>query len=68
MRAGSNPGSRGHRWVQARFIDGPLGPDRRFIPARLKDNPGVDQDDYRRALEELDDETREQLLRELDHR
>lgn len=62
MRAASNPGGKGHRWVKDRFIDGQLPPDRRFIPAKLSDNPGVDQESYRRNLEELDPQTRAQLL------
>lgn len=73
MRSGSNPGGRGHRWVKRRFIDKQPNPDdptdtpekcaqRIFVPARLADNPGIDTEEYRRALDELDQETRQQLL------
>jgi hypothetical protein len=58
VRATSNPGGRGHRWVKARFIDGPGV----FLPARLADNPHLDQEDYTRQLEGLDEHTRAQLL------
>lgn len=73
MRAASNPGGRGHRWVKRRFVEKKPNPDdpadtpqkcaqRIFIPALLDDNPGVDQAAYRRALSELDPETLAQLL------
>lgn len=73
MRAASNPGGPGHRWVKRRFIDrlpDPTDPEdtpekcaaRVFIPAKLADNDGVDQAAYRRALDQLDPQTREQLL------
>lgn len=63
LRAASNPGGRGHEWVKRRFI----GPDakqhgRRFIPARLVDNPSLDQATYRASLDLLDPQTRAQLL------
>lgn len=61
IRAASNPGDRGHDWVKARFID-PGDPTRPFIPAKLADNPALDQDEYRASLEQLDPVTREQLL------
>jgi hypothetical protein len=62
MRVASNPGGRGHRWVKARFIARGTRGDRLFIPARLKDNPYVDQEAYEAALNELDPQTRDQLL------
>jgi hypothetical protein len=46
--------------VKDRFIDNPAG--RLFIPARLRDNPHVDAPEYERALGELDQQTRAQLL------
>lgn len=61
MRAATNPGGRGHRWVKARFIDAPKR-GRLFIPASLYDNPGVDRESYLLALEEVDPQTRAQLL------
>lgn len=63
MRAASNPGGEGHEWVKQRFlVEGPKA-GRVFIPARLEDNPHLDQDDYRKSLAELDAMTRAQLER-----
>lgn len=72
MRAATNPGGAGHRWVRQRFITKEPDPDvveteaerraRIFIPAKLADNPNVDQQAYREALGQLDPQTREQLL------
>ncbi len=73
LRGATNPGGRGHRWVKRRFIDKqPRENDptdtpekcraRVFIPAKLADNPHIDQDAYRMALDLLDPETRAQLL------
>lgn len=64
MRSASNPGGIGHDWVRHRFVDAPShqSGDRVFIPARLSDNPFLDQDHYRRGLESLDALTRSQLL------
>lgn len=59
MRSASNPGGIGHDWVKARFLghDG----DAAFVPAKLKDNPFVDQAEYRQSLSRLDHITRSQL-------
>lgn len=72
MRAATNPGGAGHRWVRQRFLTKEPDPDvveteaerraRIFIPAKLADNPHVDQAAYREALGQLDPQTREQLL------
>lgn len=55
--SGSNPGSVGHQWVKATFIDGvePFelrqmsddegGMLRQYIPAKLEDNPNLTRDD-----------------------
>lgn len=52
---GANPGGIGHHWVKASFIDGAVpmsvrsmgktegGMDRQYIPARLQDNPTMDE-------------------------
>lgn len=63
MRAASNPGGSGHRWVKERFRPGQPAetPDRVFIPAKLPDNPSVDQAAYESQLAELDPQTRAQL-------
>jgi len=60
MRSASNPGGIGHEWVKRRFLDVPEG--RRFVPALLDDNPHVDAEAYRHALDQLDSTTRKQLL------
>lgn len=61
MRGGANPGGVGHDWVKKRFIDS-TDPERIFIPSSLDDNPYLDRDEYRLALEGLDHITRSQLL------
>lgn len=69
MRSASNPGGVGHGWVYERFmpdltaeaIEHRRKTGRIFIPARLEDNPYIDQAAYRRGLAELDDITRRQL-------
>lgn len=60
MRSASNPGGIGHHWVRRRFIVGEH-PSRRFIPARLDDNPHLDREQYINALENLDPVQRQQL-------
>jgi predicted phage terminase large subunit-like protein len=61
VRAASNPGGLGHEWVKQRYIiEGPKK-GRPFIPARLEDNPYLDQEDYELSLAELDPVTRAQL-------
>lgn len=61
MRAASNPGGIGHEWVKKRFI-APNNSGRVFVPARLHDNPHLDQQSYVKSLSELDPITRAQLL------
>lgn len=65
MRAATNPGGVGHEWVKKRFIGSRTRPvrhpNRLFIPSSLDDNPSLDQEDYERALAELDPITRAQL-------
>lgn len=61
MRAASNPGGRGHKWVHERFVLS-NDPERRFVPALVDDNPFVDSEEYRKALDKLDSTTRMQLL------
>lgn len=60
--SGSNPGSAGHSWVKATFIDPqePMsvvkqakeegGMRRQFIPARLSDNPSLNREEYEAVL------------------
>ncbi len=61
MRAATNPGGPGHEWVHRWFLI--EGPDagRVFIPATIDDNPSLDADEYREALQHLDPLTRQQL-------
>src|ERR1051326_3956578 len=63
MRAGSNPGGKGHEWVKKRYIN-PASRRRGsvFVPARLDDNPSLDAEQYRKSLDHLDPLTRAQLL------
>ncbi len=64
MRAATNPGGVGHQWCKRRFLT-PEAKEagRLFIPARLEDNPHLDQDQYVKALLNLDPFTRSQLLK-----
>jgi predicted phage terminase large subunit-like protein len=62
MRAATNPGGPGHEWVKKRF-EPHKGPSRRFVPAYLEDNPGLDIENYERQLNQLDPVTRAQLRR-----
>jgi predicted phage terminase large subunit-like protein len=59
MRLTANPGGPGHGWLKERYIDpsrptvpfqGLDGIRRVFIPARLKDNPACDTEEYRASL------------------
>jgi hypothetical protein len=75
MRSASNPGGIGADWVYERFIPDDWQPEdaealrvhekqgRAFVPARLEDNPFLDQATYERSLAELDEVTRAQLRR-----
>lgn len=58
MRAGSNPGGRGHDWVKKKFIMG----DVPFIPSSYLDNIHLDTDEYAKSLEKLDELTKRQLM------
>jgi hypothetical protein len=64
MRAGTNPGGTGHAWVKKRFDpEGrhPPQPNRKFVGARLEDNPYLNAEEYRRtSLSQLDSQTRKQ--------
>ena len=62
MRAASNPGGLGHEWVKQRFIVEGREKRRPFIPAKLGDNPFLDQASYIESLSQLDPVTRAQLL------
>ena len=72
MRCTANPGGSGHAWVKKRYIEpadhntsftGADGISRRFIPARLSDNPYLTQDgNYEKMLESLPEVHRRRLL------
>lgn len=63
MRSATNPGGVGHVWVKERFIDQRTKEDGAlFIPARLKDNPSLDQKSYEKNLQHLLPVDRERLL------
>lgn len=68
MRAGANPDGPGLEWVKGRFVDPATSVDpetglrRRFVPAKLDDNPHLDRDDYLLSLRALDPVTRRRLL------
>jgi hypothetical protein len=59
-RSAGNPGGIGHLWVKKRFVDS-TGPECRFVPANLADNPALDAVAYRKSLAQLDENTRRQL-------
>ena len=61
MRGASNPGDVGHEWVKKWFVN-PGATDRPFIPARLKDNPSIDQAAYIENLMMLHPTDRKRLL------
>lgn len=63
--SGANPGGVGHNWVKREFVKGVKpgeirrmssaqgGMLRQYIPARLSDNPSIDQEDYAAKLSGL---------------
>jgi predicted phage terminase large subunit-like protein len=60
VRGASNPVGPGREWVKRRFVSDPEG--RLFVPATLEDNPFLDRESYRRALQKLPEALRNQLL------
>ena len=58
MRAASNPAP---NWVRQRFIVEGKETGRIFVPSLLQDNPGIDADSYRMALQALDTVERNRL-------
>lgn len=57
----ANPGGVGHLWVKRYFIDS-TDNGAAFIPARIADNPGLDQADYEASLYYLPEVLRRQLM------
>jgi predicted phage terminase large subunit-like protein len=62
LRGASNPGGIGHEWCKERYIDAKNPREYPFFPARLTDNPYLDQKEYEKSLDNLDPVTRAQLL------
>ena len=72
LRCTANPGGVGAHWVKKRYVDphepneaftGGDGLSRKFIPARLQDNPFLSKDGrYEQMLKALPDVQRRQLL------
>lgn len=58
MRSASNPAP---NWVRQRFIVEGHEQKRIFVPSKLTDNPGIDADSYRDALQALDPVERRRL-------
>lgn len=66
MRSATNPGGLGHEWVKKRFQPDRVGScpgGRVFIPARLADNPYIDQESYLESLSHLTGADKERLIR-----
>jgi predicted phage terminase large subunit-like protein len=62
MRGASNPGGIGHSFVKKRFMSADsVAQGRKFVKATLDDNPHLDREAYRQALQNLDAVTRRQL-------
>lgn len=54
MRAASNPGDMGHAWTKSRFLTPEASEAGRvFIPAKVDDNPHIDQREYLNSLWQL---------------
>jgi hypothetical protein len=61
IRSTANPGGPGHGWVKRRFVS-ERSPEVVFIPAKLRDNPGIDAEDYIGRLRKLRPSLMAQLL------
>ena len=61
VRAATNPGGRGNDWVYERFVINNAS-ERKFMPARISDNPSLDREAYVQSLQELDAVERARLL------
>lgn len=63
MRGATNPGGYGHQWVKSRFITPETRTDGAvFVPARISDNPSLDQKEYIESLSHMLPVDRERLL------
>jgi len=63
MRSASNPGGPGHMWVKRRFVDQATRAEGAlYLPARLHENPYLDQQSYTTSLRQLSALERGRLL------
>ena len=62
FRLTSNPGGLSHNYLKHRYVDAPNTTDRVFLPAGLKDNPHLDEEQYREQFEALTPVERAQML------
>jgi len=75
MRSASNPGNLGHPWVKQRFITDASEAstegdeshvlwkeEHAYVPARIGDNPAIDEEEYRHSLSHLPPVVRERLM------
>ena len=60
IRSAANPGDIGDEWVKRRFVDHD-GSERLFVPAKARDNPFLNVEEYERSLAILDPVSRQQL-------
>lgn len=60
VRSASNPGGPGHSYFKARFVVD--GAPKVFVKSLLEDNPGLDKEDYKKKMANLDPVTRAQYL------
>lgn len=61
VRLGTTPGGVSHEFLKKRYID-PGTPGKVFIPAKLRDNPHLDEEQYIESLAEVDPLRRAQML------
>lgn len=66
-RTATNPGGIGAQWVYDRFVNPDyrariLSRGRYFIPAKIEDNPHLDQEEYLASLGETDAETQAAMI------
>ena len=63
LRLYSNPGGLSHEWLYNRYVNPKTrDPETAFIPAALKDNPSLNQEEYTKQLEGLSALDKERLL------
>lgn len=64
MRAASNPGGPGHRWVRRRLVNAQTRhKGAAFVPAKLIENPHLDVESYAESLDHVGPIEKERLLK-----